>query len=226
MRPFLADLISRMSATETPAGSEDSASWHAYREAEGLADRTMLAELAAFLGSNPPVEQRKAACIMIGRIGRNLQDPDATSILLPLVSREKDKHALASLLGSLAELPKPANLDLQPIYERLGDRRWLVRHAAIRALDKAVATEAEERLLSLVAASSDPGDLIHGHATLGRIGTERSLPQLEQGLQSRKRDVKLSARTAIDAIRERAAAPKTGLADADSELGRETDKGP
>lgn len=203
MRQYLTELVSRICTVEKLADSADSVSWHACREAEGLTDTTMVPELLEFLNSNPSKYQREAAYFIIGKLGKNLQNPNCASSLLSFIPTEKDKYALASLLDRLADIQKPIHLDLRPIYQLLTDKRWLVRHSAIQALKNTASPEAEDQILSVLAISADPNDLIYCHATLNRIGTEKSLPQLQEGLKSRKRDVKLSAQAAIDAIQKR-----------------------
>lgn len=211
MRRYLRELVARICTVEHLANSADSISWHAHREAEGLTDPTMVPELVEFLSSNPSKDQRKAAYFIIGKLGKNLQTPGCASSLLSFISIEKDKYALAGLLHSLVDLQKPIHLDLKPIYQLLTDKRWLVRHSAIQALNNATSPEAEDQLLSVLAASADPNDLIYCHATLNRIGTEKSLPRLHEGLKSRKRDVKLSAQAAIEAIQKRSEQSDTSV---------------
>ena len=55
-------------------------------------------------------------------------------------------------------------------------------------------------MLEILATTSDPYDVIYCHATLNQIGTRKALPALTQNLKSRKRDVKVSAQAAIEAI--------------------------
>jgi HEAT repeat protein len=195
-----------MCRVEETANSVDSISWRAYREAEGLTDLSMIPELVAFLNSSPAKGHRQAAYFVLGKLGKNTQNPDCVASLLSCVPGEPDKYALATLLGGLADIRKPIHVDLAPVYRLLDDKRWLVRHSAIQALNNAESPEAEDRLLSVLATSADADDLIYCHATLNRIGTVKSLSRLREGLKSRKRDVKLSAQMAIEAIQARAAA--------------------
>jgi hypothetical protein len=67
-------------------------------------------------------------------------------------------------------------------------------------------------LLEILATTSNPYDVIYCHATLNQIGTRKALPALTQNLKSRKRDVKVSAQAAIEAIKARGSQP---VADAD-----------
>ncbi|MPV65388.1 HEAT repeat domain-containing protein [Burkholderia sp. BE17] len=202
MRQELLELIHRMTVQQK-LGSDDSISWHAHREAELLADMTLVDELDAFLGQAPNKDQRSAAYFIIGKIGKNCLSAACASRLIEYSSKESDKYALANLLDRLADIPKPENVDLRPLFTLVEDQRWLVRHAAIRSLKQCTNAEAEDKLLEILATTSDPYDAIYCHATLYQIGTRKALPALTQNLTSRKRDVKISARAAIEAIEAR-----------------------
>lgn len=214
MREQLRSLIERMTRSEPGVNSADSVSWHAHREAEKLDDPSIVQELDAYLRERPAKAERAAAYFIIGKIGKNRRRAECASVLIAHIGPENDKYALADLLDRLADIPKSADVDLTPIFGLMKDKRWLVRHAAIRALINTVSPEAEDRLLEVLRDSEDPHDAICCHATLNRIGTAKALPVLEVGLKSRKRDVKLSARAAIDAIAARTAAQQHLAADA------------
>jgi HEAT repeats len=203
MRTYLMDLLERLSMPEPGVSSADSISWHAHREAEQLRDLALVADLDEFLSSNPPARKRTAAYFIVGAIGKNCGSGECASMLIKYASSEKDKYALHDLLDRLAEIPKPNHIDLEPLFALLEDQRWLVRHAAIRSLMNVSSPEPEVRLLALLGSTTDPHDLIYCHATLNRIGTAKSLAALRSNLTSRKRDVKLSAAAAIDAIEAR-----------------------
>jgi HEAT repeat protein len=125
------------------------------------------------------------------------------SVALSSLGSAKNKYELAALLGKLANMPKPANTDLSPIFRLLSDDRWLVRHSAIQALKHTDSPEVETRLLSLLQTTSDPFDLIYSHSVLNHVGTSKSVPALQNSLNSKKRDVKFSAQAAITAIESR-----------------------
>jgi len=203
MRTYLIDLLERLSMPEPGVSSADSISWHAHREAEQLRDLALVVDLDEFLSSNPPARKRTAACCIVGAIGKNCGSAECVSMLIKYASNEKDKYALGGLLDRLAEIPKPKHIDLEPLFALLEDKRWLVRHAAIRSLMNVSSPEPEVQLLALLGSTTDPHDLICCHATLNRIGTAKSLTSLRSNLKSRKRDVKLSAAVAIDAIEAR-----------------------
>ena len=110
----------------------------------------------------------------------------------------------SQLLDALSRVAKPGSLELGSVYRLLRDDRWMVRHSAIQALRQTNTPEAEDKLIELLMMTTDPHDMVYCHATLNEIGSAKSLPYLEKNLHSRKRDVKLSAQLAIEAIKSRA----------------------
>lgn len=207
MQTYLQDLISRMTVREKVMNSEESISWHAYREAESLQELSVLQELDTFLRGGPPKAERSAAYFMVGALGENLKESRCASTLISNIPSETDKQALATLLGSIAKVPIGIGTDLGPVYDLLRDTRWLVRHSAIQALRTSTAPETEDRLLAVLVESTDPHDKVYCHSVLNRIGTLKSIPALQAGLGSSKRDVKLSAKAAIQEIMLRSAPP-------------------
>lgn len=205
MQEHLVGLITRMTTKESRRlNSNDSVTWHAYREAETLSDSSVVDELADYVTNEEDKERRKAAYFILGRLGQKFRSMDCASILLSCLSSEKDKYVLSSLLDALSQIAKPGSLDLGSVYRLLHDDRWMVRHSAIQALRQTNAPEAEDKLIELLTMTADPNDMVYCHATLNEIGTAKSLPYLQKNLDSRKRDVKLSAQLAIEAIKSRA----------------------
>lgn len=195
--PALLELITRMTVKESYAHSDDSISWHAYREAETLADPSLVEGLAKYVSGERDKERRRAAYFILGKLGQKVRAPECAALLLSRVGHEQDTFTLSALLDALRPLPKPLNLDLGPVYRLLEDKRWLVRCSAIQSLCHADALEAEEQIIQLLKTTSDPQDMVYCHATLNEIGSVKSIPYLQKNLDSRKRDVKSSARLAI-----------------------------
>jgi HEAT repeat protein len=206
----LNDLLERMVLTEVVASSAQSISWIAHREAEKLADTSLVDELQGVLKTSRSKEVRRAAYFILGALGRNTSDPRCAQILVNGAAIESDKYVLSALLDSLAPIHKSPELPLEPIFQRLHDKRWHVRHSAIQALRRSHSDEAESQLLVLLATTTDPDDRVYCHATLNDIGTRRSIPALSESLSSRTRDVRMSAELAIAAIQDREASPATG----------------
>ncbi len=203
MRSYLQDLVRRMTDKAAEAEFSKSVSWAAHREAERLSDRTMVGELCNHLQTEEAKQSRIACFFIIGKIGANLSDPTCAEILLAAMARERDKYVLSAALDSVRGIPKPASMDLSPIYNCLADPRWLVRHTAIQALEGCTSPLAEEHLLGLLSTTTDAFDQVYCHSTLNRIGTARAIPYLERALLSRKRDVRMSAESALAAIQKR-----------------------
>jgi HEAT repeat protein len=203
MNPDVGDLIRRLTTVERAAHSDQSVSWHALREAEGIRDLSLLEDLETLVNTSKSKNERKAAYFILGALGQNRSDARCALLLTERLRQEKDKYVLAAALDALAKIDKPCNFPLEAIYERLSDERWLVRHAAIRALQKTDSATVEEQLLKHLSLTDEPYDVIYCHATLGSVGSANSLPALEVGLTSRKRDVEASAASAIRAIKAR-----------------------
>src|SRR6266705_2387489 len=153
MRPYLADLIKRLSKDGRVVSSTQSASWAAHREAEELRDETMVDELVSSVASEKAKARRAACYFVIGKIGRNLQYLRCARVLLDLLNTETDKHNIASILERVAEIEKPSAFDLSFVYALLEDPRWRVRHAAIQALGNSESEEVETRLLQHLVAT-------------------------------------------------------------------------
>lgn len=201
---YLIELISRMTAKEDRClNSDDSVAWHAHREVETLSDPSIVDELAEYLRTEKDRKRRTAAYFILGKLGRKVRTADCASILLLRLSNEHDKYVLSSLLDSLSWITKPRSLDLGPIYDLLHDDRWVVRSSAIDSLRLTEAPGAEDQVIDLLVTTTNPQDIVYCHATLNKIGSAKSLPYLEKNLDSRKRDVKLSAQLAIEAIKSR-----------------------
>lgn len=192
-----------MTIQEDVRSSAESIAWHAHREAEVIDDLSLVEELDAYLAQKPTKDHRSAAYFLIGKIGKNCRSPQCASRLIAHASVESDKHALSGLLDRLAEIPKPPEVDIRPLFDFLKDRRAQVRHSAIRALIGSTAPEAENKLLEILTGSINQDDIVYCQATLNHIGTSKALAVLERNFGSRKRDVKLSAEAAITSIQAR-----------------------
>jgi len=199
VRPYLTDLLRRLTDTTPFTSSEESVSWSAHREAEQLEDLTIVNELAS-VAAKLPADQRRASYFVIGKIGARLGDEQCATVLLDLLPRERNKYNLDCLLTVLGEIPKGRDVDLSPVFALLGDQRWLVRHASIMALRRSASPLAEERLIEHLSGTSDPLDQGYCHSVLNEIGTPRAIPAIEANLGSRKRDVRISAQLALEAI--------------------------
>jgi HEAT repeat protein len=204
---YVQDLVRRMALKENVKNSDDSISWHAFREAEKVTNPEVLGDLEAIADASKSKEERSAAYFILGTVGKNSGDVRFARSLMRYAIHEQNKYLLSTLLASVEKVHKPIDVPLEPIFICLNDERWLVRHAAIRALKNSDSPAAEEKLLALLESTDDPYDKIYCHSTLNQIGTPRSIPVISQNLTSRKRDVKASAHAAIVSIKARHTLP-------------------
>jgi len=183
--------------------SDQSVSWHAYREAEALSDASLINELAEYVQRESKQDCRGAAYFILGKLGEKFPASQCAAILVAHAKNEKNKYVLATLLDALAHVSKPSDLDLTPVYALLGDDRWLVRHSAIQSLKRTNSPKVEDMILHVLETTGDPYDLVYCQATLNEIGSAKAIPFIARNLKSRKRDVKDSAQLAIEAIEAR-----------------------
>lgn len=205
MNAQIHDLLRRLTQQngQEITSSVDSVSFNAHREAEKIADEAILSKAKAAVVHEKDKKKRDSLYYVIGKVALNLSHSDTSDFLIQQIKRETDKYVLGALLDRIADLPKPKGTDLQPILDHLEDSRCLVRHSAIQALKQTFSHDAELALMGLLERATDPYDITYANATLNQIGSLRSVPTIERHLSSRKRDVKLSAQLAIQAIRKR-----------------------
>lgn len=118
--------------------------------------------------------------------------------LISQIHSETNKYRLASLLGDLEkhqEVPLDAHL-----LGLANDPRWLVRHSAIQALGQCSDPEVESCLLKRAESTDDVYDLIYINASLGKMGSDQSIPHLSEMTLHRKEDVACSAIAALTNI--------------------------
>ncbi len=208
MDKYLVELISRMNdesdkTNKSGYNSSDTISWKALREAEKIDNVNYIPELIAFIDSEKDKKKRNRAYFLLGHIAKNTNDIGATKYLIGRVEKETDKYILSSLLDRIAKLKKPKGIDLKPLIEATRNSKWQIRHSAIDSLQNSEDEVAEDTLIDILSTSEDFYDITYANATLSYIGTEKALPYLEKNLSSRKRDVKDSAKFAIESINKR-----------------------
>jgi len=208
MNEYLVDIISRMNDKSDQImvsgyNSSDTISWKALREAEKVDNVNYIPELIKFIDSEKDKKKRDKAYFLLGHIAKNTNDVGATEYLIKRVDKESDKYIVSSLLDRIAYLKKPNGIDLQPIINAIESDKWSIRQSAIQSLKNSDDIIAENTLIGILSNSEDQYDLTYANATLNNIGTEKAIPYLEKHLNSRKRDVKGSAKFAIESIKKR-----------------------
>lgn len=208
MDRYLIDIIERMLDTSDQImgsgyDSSKTISWKALREAEKVDNSDYIPQLILFIDKEKDKKKRDRAYFLLGHISKNTNDTTALNYLIQRVEKETDKYIIASLLDRIRNIEKPAGTDLQPLIAATKNDKWLIRHSAIQSLNNSLDSIAETTLIEILDSSEDPYNLTYSNATLNKIGTLRAIPHLEKHLKSRKRDVKDSAKFAIEEILKR-----------------------
>jgi len=208
MDKCLTDLIARMvdesdQIQEDGFKSSKTISWKALREAEKLAEQDFIPQLIRFVETEKNKKKRDGAYFILGHIAKNTGNQIASEFLISRIDKESDKYIVSALLNRIAEIKKPNEISLYPIISATKNEKWLIRYSAINALKLSNNEIAEERLIEIIEISDDVYDLCYANSTLCLVGTPKAIPYLEKHLQSRKRDVKASAKNAIEEITKR-----------------------
>lgn len=208
MDNYLINIIDRMLDTSDQnkeAGYESSKtiSWKALREAENVENTEYIPQLITFIDNEKDKKKRNSSYFLLGHIAKNTSDLKALDYLISRIQKETDKYIISSLLNRIAVIKKPLGTDLQPLIQATKSDKWLIRHSAIQSLKNSSDVMAETALIEILNDSDDAYDLIYTNATINTIGTLRAIPFLEKHLKSRKRDVKNSAKYAIEEIKKR-----------------------
>lgn len=206
MNPKLLHLIQRMCQQEMPIPGLDSTtteSWKAYREAETIDREDYIPQLIESIGDVKNARMRDAMYFLLGKIARRTKNTTGLAFMIGKVTVETNKRLVLSLLERIAEIEKPQGTELQPLLAAIKSEAPSIRHSAIDSLQHSVDPQAERVLLDILAHSNDALDLIYSNATLGSIGTLCAIPALTKCLDSKKRDVRDSAKFAIAKIQER-----------------------
>jgi len=199
------DLIVRMINKDKFINSVDSISWKAHREAEKISNPIYIDKLVQIINTKPKKEERSAIYFIIGKICKNLNNEKKTMLMISFLHNETDKYLLSGILDRIAELPKNENTDLEIIYSLLHNDKWLIRHSAILSLNGSYSPRTEFELIQLLNQTNDSYDMCYCNSILSKIGTEKSLLVLQEMTKSRKRDVKSSAKYAIEEIKKKGA---------------------
>jgi len=208
MDNYLINLMDRMLDTsdqnkEAGYDSSKTISGKALREAENIENTAYIPQLITFIDNEKDKKKRDRSYFLLSHIAKNTNDLRALDYLIYRIQKETDKYIIASLLDRIAAIKKPIGTDLQPLIQATKSDKWLIRHSAIRSLKNALDSVAETVLIEILNDSDDSYDLVYTNATINSIGTLRAIPFLEKHLKSRKRDVKDSAKYAIEEIKKR-----------------------
>jgi HEAT repeat protein len=197
------DLVARMTIIEQYRHSDDSISFKATREAETINDTGYVPILKTAIQKEKVRERRDALYFILGKLGKKLSSSDIANYMINQLKSEDNKNTLSFMLDRIAEISKNDDVDIKPLIILADDKRWQVRTSAIKALNKAHDKAAEDKLIEITNSNRDAYDVIYANSVLNQIGTLRAISVLEKHINSRKRDIKISAQEAIKAISKR-----------------------
>ncbi|QTE74287.1 HEAT repeat domain-containing protein [Clostridiales bacterium FE2010] len=211
----LYELIGRMTVREQMVSSDESISWHAHREAEKISDASVFPLLMKIVEDNRQKKQKKiraAAYFIIGKVLLQTFSREACEFLIRQLETETDRNILSRILHRIKDLKLPADVDISLIIACTKHDKWDVRHSAIYALGASDTAESKEALAYFLNQEDENKynyEITYANAALGRIGTKEDIPLLEKHMNSRKHDMRDSARFAIQRIIDRERTGKT-----------------
>lgn len=202
----LYSLLEEMTPGTSFTDSSNDPAWFAHRRAEQLEDKrllTLLCEIIEGRSKKAEKEIRRNAYFVMGRILSKTEEPVYCQFLVDCLRRETDRYVLAAMLDGIGRLRLSPEVNVEAIIECSQNPKWLVRHSAIHALrssDTEVSREAVRYWVRQEDEKKYKYELIYAHEALGEIGTEADISLLERHIHSRIRDVRDTARCAIDTI--------------------------
>lgn len=209
MKSYLEDLVARINVKEEYTSSAESVSWHAYREAEKLEDPSAFGVLEIMLSEHAKKKDKKyrnAVYFIYGNLLKRYPEKERIEFYLDQLPKEADKYVLESMLGNLEYIPTQRDISVETIIELTKSEKWQIRHSAIIALGSFLSAEGKAVLHSFIGQTDEKKyeyEIIYATAALGKIGTEEDLPILETHIKSRKRDVRESAKYAVESVKAR-----------------------
>lgn len=177
----LLDLIERMNHQGDTNTSDDSISWHAFRYAETLQDRTIIPLAIDLVERLESHEQRDSLYFILYHIGRHLGDRDVFLFLVDRLGLESNKYVLSSLLGHLATLDDGYQgiVSVKQLVPYATHSAWQVKYDAIQVFHLCDPIEAECFLRTQLAVQAhDAMALQYLVGELSYVGNKETIPSL------------------------------------------------
>ena len=208
----LLDLIARINTREENIKiSSETTGWKALREAETLEDPALFPLLREIVAENEGKAKakrdvRSAAYFIYGRLMERAFSPGDCDFLLRRLEKETDKYLLHSMLDRIQDwqgrqgILLPPELDTSPVAR-------LVRHAALHALGACPGEGSRKALRCWLSQEDEKAckyEMWYAAIAMQSIGEPEDIPLLERFLKSRRQDLKITAKNAIQFIKERA----------------------
>ncbi|MFT3705235.1 MAG: HEAT repeat domain-containing protein [Agriterribacter sp.] len=185
-------------------GSEDSASWYAYKQSDKLHSDKDKSTLLALLENEKFLEYNKYIYCCLACICANTNNKDLFNFLVEKVQQEDDESTRISILSRLQVVKKGEGYNIEPLKGFVKDGTQGETRAALRALSNSTDVEVEDIFLEefkfsdrhMKAAICGP---------LSTVGTLKSIPVLQQAYKNtRDRGLKMCIEGAISTIEKRA----------------------
>ncbi len=181
----LIQLLENMSGIydgKTVKGS-NSLSWKAYRIAEQVNDLNLVPELLGFIDVVENQSLKNEAYQLVLFILNNTKDEKLVNELLKRLKREdQNDESLYKLLIGIWESKVKLKKHLESVIYYIDDQRELIRNAAIRLISsfEKDLEIAENALIEVINDPYDNFDLKYGIQSIGLIGSEKSVHELQK----------------------------------------------
>ena len=190
--------------------SSKTISWTAHEKARELTDVNYLPDLYNLIKTSKSQDEKRNAYFIIGCIAKNANEEHAIRFLLDSLKVEKQTTLIRLILHRLAEIYKPAHLDLSIIYQMIEKKGTLIPYSAYMPLTN-TGQNVERPLLDLLEKRTERDDLIWIIRALSYVGTEESVLVLKTYLKHKKLQVRNEVRNHLPTIMIRAGLPITEI---------------
>jgi len=174
-------------------------SWFATRQAEKIADKQEFEKLKKII-ENASSEIKRKAYFCLGHLAKNLGDKQIFEYLMDKLEVETEENN-ETILIAITNAEKPLEFNLDPIVNILKNGKIGMKTSAAIALKKSKNPEIEMVLLNSFQEEKNKHLQEMIAATLRTVGTEKSIPILENKLKTAKgRDYKYFIESALEEI--------------------------
>ncbi len=180
-------------------------SWFAVRQADKLNDKADFVKIKHLIETERPNDDWiRSAYTCIGRLSRNTEDKAMYDYLLDKLESETDEFTKTSILIEIKQIKKSDDYNLKPIINILQKGTIILKTEAAMALNNSSNPDVEIALLESL--QKEKNKHLHSMiaSTLRDIGTEKSLPVLENLMKNAKgTDYKYFIGSAIESIKDK-----------------------
>lgn len=201
-KPF-SDNVVKKQKRDSSFGSEDWASWYAYRISDELKDPKLIPQLIELLDETEFAKYKKYVLRCLSSLCVNTEDYELFGFLISHLEQLGDEETITTVLSRLDKLNKPANLNIDYLKYLLKEGTYQNRIDALNALSNSQHPDLEGLLIQeLKTADKHTKGMIF--ATLRSTGTRKSIETLEDEFKrTRSNDLKCFIESAINEINQR-----------------------